>query len=675
MTLTAPLFLIGLLAVGIPIAIHLLQLRRYKKVYFSNVSMLQELQSENRKQSQLRRLLILAARILTIVFLVLAFCQPVIRHRHQPLQSGATVVSVYVDNSFSMECGGMDGSLLESAKAKAAEVAAAYKPGDLFQLITNDLSGGQFHWLSREDFLQAVSQIDVSPTTTPLSAIALRQNQFLHAANAANRHAYIISDFQRATSDIENYPADSLIYTTFLPLGGSDVDNIYIDSLAFDAPAYYPGALVRVHATVTNRGGKAVERLPLRLFAADKQRAVTTVDLPAHGSATADMSFTLDDTGTCQGYVETTDYPITFDDRMFFTLAVQQQTPMLVVSGQAENPYLRRLFASDTLIGYHQCAVGQVDYSHLTDHRFIVLDELHAISSGMAQTLTEYVQQGGALLVIPARDAETQSYNQLLSAMHAPLLEGWDQQSVRASEADQSHPLYHGVFQGRGDNMELPTAMGRYRLRTSSATVCQPLIRLADGSALLISLPVGEQGHLYLSAMPLRSEHTDFVKQALFVPTLYNMALFSAPQQQPYHLLSATDPIPLADKVESDQVVHLLGADADIIPDIRRLGSRQCLLPHGQIATAGNYRLSPTQQGISFNYSRQESDLTSYAPAELERILRQQGLEHCSLMSATQKSVTDYIRQRQQGTPLWRWCLVLALLAILVEIILIRFKK
>ena len=46
--LTQPLFLIGLAAIAIPIAIHLLQLRRYRKVYFSNVDMLQELENENK---------------------------------------------------------------------------------------------------------------------------------------------------------------------------------------------------------------------------------------------------------------------------------------------------------------------------------------------------------------------------------------------------------------------------------------------------------------------------------------------------------------------------------------------------------------------------------------------------------------------------------------------------
>ena len=73
-----PLFLIGLVAIAVPILVHLFNFRRYKKVYFSNVDLLQQLQSETKKQSQLRQLLVLLARILAIVFLVLAFAQPIL---------------------------------------------------------------------------------------------------------------------------------------------------------------------------------------------------------------------------------------------------------------------------------------------------------------------------------------------------------------------------------------------------------------------------------------------------------------------------------------------------------------------------------------------------------------------------------------------------------------------
>ena len=100
MLFSAPAFLWGLLAVLIPVAIHLFNFRRYRRVYFSNVDRLEALRSESRRQSDVRRWLVLAARVLAIVFLVLAFAQPFIpscyafrgdsgeRLRRQHLQHG-----------------------------------------------------------------------------------------------------------------------------------------------------------------------------------------------------------------------------------------------------------------------------------------------------------------------------------------------------------------------------------------------------------------------------------------------------------------------------------------------------------------------------------------------------------------------------------------------------------
>ena len=151
-----PLFLWGLLALAIPVAVHLFQFRRYKKVYFSNVDRLSELRSESRRQSELRRWLVLLMRCLAIIFLVLAFAQPTLPGKGQSLHSGATVISVYLDNSFSMENSSSDGNQLEMAKEKAREIVSAYRQGDRYQLLSNTMSGDEFRWLNREEFLDAV---------------------------------------------------------------------------------------------------------------------------------------------------------------------------------------------------------------------------------------------------------------------------------------------------------------------------------------------------------------------------------------------------------------------------------------------------------------------------------------------------------------------------------------
>lgn len=674
--LTAPLFLFGLLAIGIPIAIHLLQLRRYRRVYFSNVAMLQQLQSQQRQQHRLQQLLILAARILAIVFLVLAFCRPVIPSRHSQSHAGGTAVSVYIDNSYSMECGGMDGSLIESAKTKAREIAAAYGPGDQYQLLTNEAAGSQFRWLSREEFLAAVDQVSVSPRSVQLSTLALRQHQFLSSAPTFNRHAYIVSDFQRTTADLANYPNDSTVLSTFIPLGGTDVSNIFIDSLSFHSPAYFRGATVRATVTLTNLGKQAVEKLPIRLFVGDQQRALASVDMPANGSATAQLTFVIEEAESLQGYVETTDYPITFDDKLYFSLPVLQQVSLLCISGNGENPFLRRLFATDSLVDYHQVPASQVDYARLSSHQIIILDQLHTISTGMIHTLQEFVQQGGSLVMIPGQQIESAAYNQLLAAMHAPLLGDWSSDDTRVKEVVTDHELFRGVFSGPTDDMELPSVHGHYRTSHAASAVSRPILPLLDGSTLLAHTPCG-LGSFYLFSTPLLAQFTDFVQQALFVPTLYNMALFASPLPAPYNLLSASSPIPLSAQLPAGAVPHLISSDGltDIIPDIRRIGPRQVMMPHDQIIHAGNYHLAvPNAPGevLSFNHSRQESQLTFFAPAEVKQLIRRLGLDQCSVVPSAQKSMSDYIRQRHQGVPLWRWCVVFALISLLAEVLLIR---
>ena len=110
-----PAMLWGLLAVLIPVVVHLFNFRRYKKVYFSNVDQLVDLRTESRRHNNLRQWLVLAMRVLAIDFLVLAFAQPVIGHRNGNARSGQTAVSIFVDNSYSMAGASGDGSLLDLA--------------------------------------------------------------------------------------------------------------------------------------------------------------------------------------------------------------------------------------------------------------------------------------------------------------------------------------------------------------------------------------------------------------------------------------------------------------------------------------------------------------------------------------------------------------------------------
>jgi len=114
-----PAFLFALAALAIPIIIHLFYFRRFKTVYFTNVRFLKEVKEETSARQKLRNLLVLLMRCLAVAALVFAFAQPFIP-KDVEVRQGQKLVSVFVDNSFSMRAMSEDVPLLEKAKQRLA---------------------------------------------------------------------------------------------------------------------------------------------------------------------------------------------------------------------------------------------------------------------------------------------------------------------------------------------------------------------------------------------------------------------------------------------------------------------------------------------------------------------------------------------------------------------------
>ena len=681
MILSQPLFLIALVAIALPIAVHLFNFRRYKKVYFSNVEYLHELQTETKKQSKLREYLILAARILSIVFLVLAFCQPVIPNKESPIKGGGSVVSVYVDNSFSMENSGNDGSLIESAKQKAREIAAAYQPSDQFQLLTNDMEGSQFRWVSRDEFLTLIDEIAPTAAAPLMSAIATRQQDFLRSSTAPNRFAYLISDFQSTTADFEHYPSDSLVLTTLVPLASVGMDNLSIDSVAIETPVAMQGTALTALVEVANHGDKAIDDLPVKLFVDNKERAIATVSLPAHATERVPLSFTINHSGMLLCRAEIEDYPITFDDRFYFSVNVMERLSVLCVEGRPQ-PNISQLLSGDSLIDYHTCGDRNIDFNRLGSHSLIILNELHTIPSGLAQTLATFVEQGGSLLVVPAEEAAVESYNQMLRQVHAPLLADYKRGTAKVSSLNAEAALYRGVFSGKTDaSLELPTTQAHYKTLSDATTVAEVAMGYPTGDIFLSATQYGA-GQLYLFTSPLRQEATDFVQQALFVPTLFNMALYAKPIGPLYTTIDNVSPVALPALLMAEEGSWRLTAEGsafEVIPDLRTQGGRTYYHPHSQVREAGHYLLSQGKQpplcALSFNYSRRESDMRFLSRQEVELRVEDCHLSAVSVVRQAEKPLDQYIRERHDARPLWRWCIALCLLMLVAETALLRWPK
>ncbi len=681
-----PSFLYALSAVAIPILIHLFNFRRYKTVYFTNVRFLKEVQLETKSRSRLKHLLVLLSRILAISMLVLAFAQPCIPVDHKKIASGEQLVSIYLDNSFSMDAVSKSGRLLDEGKKTAAEVAAAYKPGDRFQLLTNDFEGRHQRLLSRDEFLQLLEEVKLSPDFKNLQQVFTRQADLLNSNGSRNKTAFVISDFQSALLNKGLIKNDTNISVNLVPLNAEDRSNLSMDSCWFVSPVRKQNQVEQLHIRIKNFSNKTYDNIPVKLVINNQERTPASFNLKANAQLDTVLSFTIREGGIQSGWVELSDYPVTFDDRLYFSYTVLKQIPILAINPAAKdkpqasvNPYLKSLFAKDSVVVFSNTEENKIDYSTLSGFRMIILNELKTVSSGLAQELNKFVQGGGNLIVFPSDEADINSYKEFLGGLNCNYYEGVDTSRTQVGSVNYTADIYREVFEKKTGNIDLPVVFRHFMLSHNSRSSEETLLKLRDGNSFL-DRTVHGKGQIYLSAVPLNTGWSNFVKHALFVPTLYQAVLFSQPQYRLFYTIGNPEEIDVTANPAGDEIFKICSSDKkiEIIPEYKVLDSRTTLFIHDQIRDPGNYFLNldkETLRGISFNYNRNESDLSVYTADGLKKLIESKSLANFHVLDFKNQTIRAALSEIAEGKKLWKLCIILALVFLACEIALLRLLK
>lgn len=679
MTFLYPWFLLSLFAILIPIIIHLFRFRKFRKVYFPSISFLEQINDQTRKQSKLKHLLVLFSRILAIVFLVLAFARPYIPSASQLNSVGENRVSVYLDNSYSMEPSSDFGSYLEFAKEQTEIIAENMNPTDRFHLITNDFLAQHQRYASRDEFLDMVNRVRFSSSLKEINAIQERQKALDEENVTGAETVFLLSDFQKSVFDLQNLQPDTNKTYFLVPFNNQVTRNIYIDSVWTESPVHLSGQPHTLHVRVMNVSDDQIENQPLRLEVNNEQRAVATYDIGPQSFTDVLLTFTPDQKRFQNLVISISDYPVSFDDRFFASFQLTRDINVLVVNDGEENRFLNTLFARDSIVGLEQTDVSMLDYNRFGRQNLIILNELQEIPASLSISLDEYLDEGGDILVLPAEGIDRESYNQFLASLDAPAYGETDTTSTRVETINTEHYLYKDVFSDIPENLDLPVVQKRYPLNMSTVMVFESLLRLQDGSAFFISQPVNS-GNLFLSTVPLDDSFSNFQRHPVFVPTLYNISLYSNDFYPMWYSLNSDDFIPVRNyNPESGDLFKISADNFEMIPGTRSTGNTVRLFLFNQISQAGHYRLSAGDsmlRTLAFNYDKRESELQGYSVDELEEIITNNDWENVFVLNTwSDVSLDAQLNRLERGEQLWKVFLLIALFFILCEVLLLRFWK
>ncbi len=668
-----PTFLFALAALTIPIIIHLFYFRRFKTVYFTNVRFLREVKEESSSRRKLRNLLVLLMRCLAVAFLVFAFAQPFIPRNTEGVKKGEQAASIFIDNSFSMNALSKDVSLLEKAKMKAREIVQAYSNSDKFQILTNDFEGRHQRLVSKEEALNFIDEVKMTPSVQELSKVLTRQTQALNTNKLANKTSFILSDFQKNITDLNNFK-DSTIEVNLLPLAAVQEKNIAIDSAWFEAPIQMTGQANPLVVRITNYTNENVENVKLSVKLDGQEKPIGLLNLKANSSKEDTVNITVLRTGWHEAELAITDYPVQFDDHYFFTFNVPSTINVLTINDAGENRFLNSALQSVRNFRVTNQPSGGVQYSQFPTYQMIVLTGLYQISSGLAAELSQYIKNGGNVLVFPTGSIDMASYSNFFNNLQSNNLNSFENTPREVSNLNLEEFIFKDVFSNKNTNLKFPSSTGNYRLTNRNG---ENIMTYRDGSSFMTKNKIA-QGHLYLCAAPLDDKFSTLSRSGeVFVPMLYKMAISSAKEWKIGYTIGKDDYIEADSKgIAGETSYKMRGAKEEFIPEQRIVAAKAILGVKEGIKDAGFYSLFTRPDSalykFGFNFDRRESVLDYFDNKALKDFTN----KNIQIFDETaEANFTAIVGEKNQGVSLWRWCVILALLFLAGETLILRFWK
>jgi len=720
MTFLNPLVLFGLAAAGIPILIHLLQLKKLKPIEFSSIRFLKEIQHASAKRVKLRDYLLLLLRSLAIACLVVAFARPALKGFGSG--SSKTASAVIIDDSPSTTARNEYGQIFDQLKNTASGLVNNFNVGDNVDLIfTSQLSQSGhedssqvFSTINPHSLSQLVSRAEPSNIRVSyLSAIEAAVNK-LRSSNYINKEIYLLGDLQRTEFETQNENGNTStrngaaslsrpnLRLFLLQTSDASDENLSISNVKLSDPVVEANTPSEIQATVVNNGGVEKTGVVVSMYLDNRKVAQSVADLPPGASRNVSLAFNVPGGGFHKGTVEIDDNSIQLDNKFYFSFfAVERLNVLIVTSNRGDdffrsavNAFMYTKGASASVGGDSTSIVMKVvaperfAYTDLSNIDVAVVEEYPVQQLGSSTSrsfeakLSQFARQGGGVILFGPSAAGVNLFNGLLTAMNLGRTFGYFSSSggnfLSIDKIDAGDEFFSGLFSSKESadqiGSQLVTKISDM-VRIEPNPFARILMNTSDGP-FLTSREVG-RGFAFVFSSQADSSSTNFPVSPFF-PVVVQRALFysASVTHRPIQISAGQEAgytysmggIKSADLVAPD------GSKSEVLPSYVGGAARFTLRGLGE---PGTYSLTndSTFCEISVNIDPRESDLSKASRTEIFEFARRLGFneKNVFLLNAN-KSAAAEIEKLRQGQDLSSFFAGAVLLFLILEIFVSKMR-
>ena len=428
-----------------------------------------------------------------------------------------------------------------------------------------------------------------------------------------------------------------------------------------------------------NLSKELVSEEVVQLFIEDKQVGAKTVEIEGMSELIVPISFIARDTGTIRGKISIEDYPITFDDDFYFTFDIAPSVNVAIISSSITKNLIAKAYKQDEIFNIQLWNETTIDFLKLPTIDIIIFDRLNNFSDNLILSLEQLLDNNQSIVIIPSEKDKKLSYKNLFKRIDIRYIDAGDISKDRYTlkVPTITNPLFKDVFERISSNMDMPWAQPMIRWQQSGT----PWLYYRDNTPFLTSWAMSNST-IWLFASPLSEEMSNMKYHSLFIPIMYNIAFKSKKlDTKLYHTYrDRFIEIEATNGLQRSSVLSIESEDFKIVPAQRRVGESIFLTIEPEQMTANHYDIKDTKTGaiynhIAINYNSQESDIDYYSTEELTEISKKYPSMY--ILDANHKNLSSFESLRDKYTiiELWRYALMLAIIAIAAEMAMILLYK
>lgn len=639
MQLLYPYYLLFGFVLLVPLVIHLFNLRRFKTVYYSDITLLASILQKSKRRKTLKEILVLITRLLLLVGVVIAFCYPIFTNHKSEIEGAKLIV---LDNSSSTAV--YNGEHFIFDEIKNVNYNTIKESGE-YQFLSSGVKVS--NTVSSDGLYSLINESEINSSQLSLCSI----NDFVQQ-NREIKEVKIFSPF--ATSfDLDGVLGDDVNYE-LVHFKSSDVAQVLIDSLCIedDEQSKSELSILKVLCNKVGQGGDYMTKL----FVNDELRGSQDLQSSNKGNVVFQTHF---DDEVNKGVLKVYNSTGTEINASYFVIRQKRKYKVTLID-DIMNSSLKEAFDNERFFDLKHITLAEVLYEELLSSDMVFLKYIESERESLVEVVERLLGKG-VKVCLYFDDKPEKPFQEF-----GVSCEGLEDTSL-VSIKEPSSALYNGVFLGKEKgNLDLPKI--NHSLKMTGLQ--EPLLKNEFNESVVaksISHP-----KLYFSLIDL-SESSSFTRHSVFIPTVYQM-LFSGDFRRSLYSLPNTY-LSLPKSFSGKEALLLNHTDStEVKLPVMTYGEEDLIQLSGNMSS-GWYDLKgdSSKTIIAINEKRSVEDYTYRSIDDLKSKFHSNSMVNIV-------SSDDYIKEEsiskkvREEFPLWKYFVLGALLFLCFEILVLKFK-